>query len=603
LDTGTLSVKKIFGQDRRHVVPLFQRPYVWQRDKQWEPFWEDIRKLAEKLRRGEKPRPHFLGAIVLDQMPKPTGQVETRLVIDGQQRLTTLQIFLEAFCDLCAERGLEKHHKALLKLTRNDDPMSEDENEVFKVWPTNVDQEHFCGVMRCESPDELRKKYGVKEGNEVGHAIADGYLYFYAAIGEWFSCQPDGQAEALDALFDAARDYVRLVVIDLDKEDDAQLIFETLNARGTPLLPSDLVKNFLFHRAHFTEQPLEKLYADYWRFFDEDTSYWRRELGRGHARRHCIDIYLQHYLTLQKRDEVPVAHLYVVFREFAGQNADARELLASIKRYADVYRSFDEFVPGSREGRFFDWVGALDITTAYPPLMELFARYGDDTATVHPILDDIESFLVRRMICQLSTRGYNRLFLDLLRELMKESGTPAERVREFLLSSTAESNRWPKDAEFQEAWINQPVYQRLVQRRVRMILEALERRLRTSKSEKIALEEKLTVEHLLPQEWRKHWPLPDGADEAAEQRRERILHTLGNLTLLNRKLNPAVSNSAWKKKRPELLKHSLLRLNHELTYFSEWDEQCIENRSRQLFEVARSIWTHPTDSRLPQKTG
>src|SRR6185369_15763873 len=113
----------------------------------------------------------------LDQLITQTGKVETRLVIDGQQRLTTLQILLEAFCDLCAERGHERHHKALIKLTRNDDPMSEDEDEEFKVWPTNVDQEHFRRVMRCQSPQELRKLYGTKANAEVGHPIADGYLY------------------------------------------------------------------------------------------------------------------------------------------------------------------------------------------------------------------------------------------------------------------------------------------------------------------------------------------------------------------------------------------------------------------------------------------
>src|SRR5262245_27156942 len=139
MDTGTLSVKKIFEQERRHVVPLFQRPYVWEKEKQWEPLWDDIRSLAEKLLAGKQTRPHFLGAIVFDQMPKPTGHVETRQVIDGQQRLTTIQILLEAFCDLCRERGLTNHHRSLLKLTRNDDPLSKDDDEQFKVWPTNVD--------------------------------------------------------------------------------------------------------------------------------------------------------------------------------------------------------------------------------------------------------------------------------------------------------------------------------------------------------------------------------------------------------------------------------------------------------------------------------
>jgi hypothetical protein len=597
MDAGTLSVRKIFGQDRRHVVPLFQRPYVWEREKQWEPFWEDIRALAERLACNQEPRPHFLGAIVLDQMPTATGHVETRQVIDGQQRLTTLQIFLEAFCDLCGDQGFEKHHKALLKLTRNDDPMSEDEDEEFKVWPTNTDQAHFRRVMRCASPVELRKQYEVKANAAVGHPIADGYLFFHVALGEWLGVEGEMLEERLDALFNAARDYIRLVVIDLDKEDDAQLIFETLNARGTPLLPSDLVKNFLFHRAQLVGEPVEPLYQGYWRFFDEDPKYWRRELGRGHARRHRIDTYLQHYLTLQTRDEVPVAHLYVVFREFARQNGSPQKTLATIKQYADVYRSFDCFAPGCREALFFERVAAMDITTAYPFLMQLFAEFGSQQKVLHAVLADVESFLVRRMVCQLNTRGYNRLFLDMLKTLGQDGDATVSAVRQFLLSSAADSNRWPPDAEFKQAWLDYPLYRNLAQRRVRLLLEALERKLRTGKSEKMQLEEKLTIEHLLPQDWRKHWPLPDEAEsELAEQERDRSLHTVGNLTLLNGKLNPTVSNGPWDKKRPEILKHSLLRMNHELGEYPAWDEACIRLRGEKLFELATSIWPRPTQT-------
>jgi hypothetical protein len=598
MDAGTLSVKKIFSQDRRHVVPLFQRPYVWEREKQWEPFWEDIRSLADRLLRGEEPRPHFLGAIVLDLMPTATGKVETRQVIDGQQRLTTLQIYLESFCDLCGEHGFDRHHKALLKLTRNDDPMSDDADEEFKVWPTNVDQEHFRAVMRCASPTELRKQYGVKPTAEVDHPIADGYLYFYETIGEWLGKEGDGKEERLDALFNAARDYVRLVVIDLDKEDDAQLIFETLNARGTQLLPSDLVKNYLFHRASLAGEKVGPLYSNYWQFFDADHKYWRRQLGRGHAKRHRIDMFLQHYLTLQTLDEVPVSHLYVVFRGFAGENGSPQKTLASIKQYADVYQGFDELETGSRERLFFDRLTAMDITTAYPFLMELFAKHGGSRKTLHAVLTDVESFLVRRMVCQLNTRGYNRLFLDMLKAIKPDAKETVDGVRAFLLSSDADSNRWPPDSEFKQAWLDNPLYRSLVQRRVRFLLEGIERELRTDKSEQMVLQEKLTIEHPLPQEWRTHWPLPDDADvEQAAAERARKLDTMGNLTLLNGKLNPTVSNGPWKKKRPKILEYSLLRLNKQLEAeeCSEWNEKAIHDRGRQLFRTARRVWPRPKD--------
>src|SRR5687768_1401741 len=123
MDAGTHSLKVIFGQDRRHLVPLYQRPYVWTEQVQWAPLWEDIRGIAERALDGQPMRPHFMGAIVLDQADVPYGSIDTRWVIDGQQRLTTLQILLEAFADAAGAQGLDDYDKAAKRLTRNDDPL------------------------------------------------------------------------------------------------------------------------------------------------------------------------------------------------------------------------------------------------------------------------------------------------------------------------------------------------------------------------------------------------------------------------------------------------------------------------------------------------
>jgi hypothetical protein len=179
-----------------------------------------------------------------------------------------------------------------------------------------------------------------------------------------------------------------------------------------------------------------------------------------------------------------------------------------------------------------------------------------------------------------------------------KNGTPPERVRSFLLSSDAESNRWPRDEEFLQAWLNTLVYRILRKSRVRMLLEALERRLYDPKTEKIEFAEKLTVEHLLPREWEKHWPLPVGVPaEEAKGRRELLLHTIGNLTLLTKRLNPSVSNGPWEDKRRAILKHSALNLNRPLGDIAEWGEATIEARGRQLFKVARQIWPRPETAR------
>ena len=133
-----------------------------------------------------------------------------------------------------------------------------------------------------------------------------------------------------------------------------------------------------------------------------------------------------------------------------------------------------------------------------------------------------------------------------------------------------------------------------MQRRVRLLLEGIEQRLRTGKSEKMQLQEKLTIEHLLPQEWRARWPLPvELESEQAAEERDRILHTMGNLTLLNKKLNPAVSNGTWEDKWPEILKHTLLQINKDLEEYLKWDEATIRIRGEKLFDTARSVWPRP----------
>lgn len=597
MHTGTLNVRDIFGQERRHVVPLFQRPYVWSEEEQWRPLWEDLLAIAERLLRKQTTRPHFLGAIVLDQLRKPTGHIEVRLVIDGQQRLTTIQLLLTAFRDVCAGLAIDGHRRALEKLTLNEDPLSQDPDDTYKVWPTNADQKHFRQVMQAGSPLTLCQQFGqTQEVSRLGHPLLDGYLFFHDRIFDWLQHERPDAEQRLAALYSAVREYLRLVVIDLGEEDDAQLIFETLNARGTPLLPSDLVKNHLFHKAQTQGKALDPLYAKYWKSFDDDAGYWRKLLGRGHARRARIDTFLQHYLTLKLRDEVAAGHLYTVFRDHVmdGGRRDPEEHLASLARYAQVYRSFDHLPTGSREEVFFARLDALNLTSADPFLMDLFIVLKEDRTQLIQILEDVESFLVRRMVCQLNTRGYNRLFIDLLVALHGDEARPVDRVRSFLLSSQAENARWPPDEEFRRAWTAAPIFRIATQPRVRMLLESLERQLRHAKSEQLTFGDKLTIEHLMPQKWQSHWPLPhDRAPAEATAVREEFLHTMGNLTLLTAKLNPSISNGPWDQKKPEILKYSALALNRDLSDIAEWTEEAISARGEALFEIARREWPVP----------
>lgn len=600
MNANKKSLGNIFDPSLRLVVPLFQRPYVWRQEENWLPLWESIQDVAER-RLNNSPRPHFLGAIVLDQLKTSTGDIDTRQIIDGQQRMTTFQLVLAALRDRSKAAGDERYHKAFAKLTTNEVPLSDEADDVFKIWPTNADRNHFRAVLTAGSPDKVRSDFKIKKAssNAQDNLIPHAYLYFYDALSEWLgpSTVPTF-TERLKALWQSIKDDMLVVVIDLDDNDDAQVIFETLNALGTPLLPADLIKNFLFQSADLKNENIEGIYEKYWKPFGQDSSFWREEVRQGRLKRPRIDLFLQHYLTLMKGDEVPATHLFAEFRDLARKRPTitAKNHLQSIHSYGAIFKKFmSGFSADSPEGRFFYRLNELDTTTVFPVLLEVFKRAGGTPSDeVRAVLTDLESFLVRRMICGLTTKNYNILMRSLIQSLQSNNTFSAKAVKDFLVGQDAESTRWPKDDEFEKAWLIRPLYDVLTRARVRIVLEALELEMYTGKTEKITIDSKLTIEHVLPQEWEAHWPLPEGVPvEEATKRREFLLHTVGNLTLVTDKLNPAMSNGPWSSKKAALSQHASMAMNRKLTALNEWSEAAIETRSKELLVLAKKIWSRP----------
>lgn len=596
------SLGQIFDPSIRLVVPLFQRPYVWEQEQNWEPLWESVNEAAERRLAGANHRPHFLGAVVLDQLKTRTGDIDARQVIDGQQRMTTFQIALAAARDACQALGDERFFKANTKLTTNDIPLSDEPDDVFKVWPTNVDRTAFRSVMTSGSCEEVCKRFQVKSrARQVGlHSlIASAYLFFYHTILDWLGPKTDEKfGERLRALWQTVKDDMQVVVIDLDENDDAQVIFETLNALGTPLLPADLIKNFLFQSAEIRNDNTEKLYETYWKPFDDQSNFWRAVVGQGRLKRPRIDPFLQHYLTLMKGDEIPATHLFAEFRDFVRKNPTITpdKHLTMLHVFGNIFMRFHVgYDPMSREGQFFYRLGELETTTFFPLLLQVFLVADQQPPQeITMVLTDLELFLIRRMVCGLTTKGYNTLVRSLIQKLRTGDHFSAIAIREFLLNQDAESTRWPTDEQFKEAWTTRPVYELLTRARVRIVLEALELTLHTGKSQKVKIESKLTIEHVMPQEWADHWPLQAGVPvEEAKQRRNRLIHTFGNLTLVTGKLNPSMSNSSWDIKKKALSEHGAFSLNRKLCALEVWEEAAIERRAGELFELPKAVWPRP----------
>lgn len=592
-------IKTVFGLNRQLFAPLFQRPYVWKQKEQWEPLWQDICKVADELFAGnDECRPHFLGAVVLDQLKTPLSKPDARSIIDGQQRLTTLQLLLEAVRDLCF--GREELNLLCLQLENllyNE--AVKDDGDRFKVMPTNVDQPVYRAIMDTTSPVALRQRLEEACAGKRSR-LADAYEYFHKVIGKWLNLNgPDG-AKRCEALVNAIRAKLRIVVIDMDDQDDAQIIFETLNARGTPLLPSDLVKNFLFRRAQEAGEDVDRLHGQYWEPFDVDDDFWRTDMRVGRLSRPRIDVFLHYYLSLQKRDEVPLGELFQEYRDFATRNPDENIEwhLRMFHRHAQHFKHFLGVTTNNREGEFFKRLEVLETMTVFPFLLGLYEATDDDSERI-PILEDIESFLVRRMVCRLTTKGYNHLFLDMVAELSEKNEYTRDGVRSFLLRQSADSSKWPDDKDFLESWLGAPLYRTVKRNRLRLLLYTIDAGLHESKTERYELGRGLTVEHILPQHWETHWPLPPNEGEEAEnylerkQRRNNLLHTIGNMTLLTKSLNPVVSNGPFEQKKREILRHSAINLNRFLQDMDHWDEACILERGKRLFEVVREKWSYP----------
>jgi uncharacterized protein with ParB-like and HNH nuclease domain len=622
MNASAAAILDIFQNKARLEVPLFQRQYVWNQITQWEPLWEDIsRKFTEHLDGRQDAPIHFLGAMVLDQKLTPTTHVPRRQVIDGQQRLTTLQIFLAAFRDNCTANNCNELAEECTKYLLNTGMMNDRAVEQFKVWPTQSDREQFSDVITSASKTALEKKYPLikrkyARSYDPRPRMVEAYLYFHQALHEYFigtTAEPPlaattPLAERLLLCFTALKSSLKVVIIDLERDDDAQVIFETLNARGEPLLPADLLRNYIFLRAARQELNPEALYNTYWKPFDDP--FWRTETRQGRLLRPRSDLFLQHFLTSKQAIDIPIKHLFVEYKAWIERQkpyANVEVELQAIARQGTHFRRITAPKKSDPLYPLATFLETFDTSTAYPLLLHLLDSNLTDEQ-LREIAVTLESYVLRRAVCNLTPKNYNRIFLNLTRTLRKEGTIPAN-ITKQLVSLTGESSVWPADQDFATAWTTQHAYSILQNPKMIHVLRRLNQTYQTNKHETITLEGPLTVEHLLPQSWEEHWPLPDGSrgftwleltnattDDPiaiATRERNRSLQTFGNLTVLTQPLNSSVSNSVWSKKRPAIMNASLLPINQQLHQADTWDENAISKRGDDLLKRAMTIWPRP----------
>ncbi len=539
MHAGETKIQTIIDNQRQYVIPLFQRPYSWE-SPQWAALWQDLAELCQE----EHPRNHFIGSIVTMPSKSVPEGVTKYILIDGQQRLTTLLLLLAVIRDKCRKLPGNLADKIDDLLLKN---RYQEGTDVYKLLPTRGDRPAFCAIMDVTPAPK-------------GASLTRAYEFFERRL----RLSPD---IALEKLYNIIRNHLVLVSIVLDKDDNPYLIFESLNAKGCPLTQADLIRNFFFMRIDVKVQ--EKVHAEYWepmqdRLGDNLTEYIRHFLMRDGKIVRQSDVYFTLKESVEDR-----SHDEIV--------AQLQEVAMFSRYYANLLQPQDEKSAKLRER--MDRLNRYEATTVYPFLLNVYHDYNCkklSEADFAVILDMLESFLIRRFICGVATSGLTKIFPALYSQAGR-CPSLVEGVRQ-----TLRDKNFPRDQQFKEHFVAAKIYGGDRSAKAKLILERLE----LSFEHKEPVDpEALTIEHVMPRTptvwWRQH--LGDDWEAVHDE----WLDTVGNLTLTG--YNSEMSNTDFLAKK-EHLQASHVEMNKYFAAVDVWDDQAIAQRGESLAERALTVW-------------
>ena len=567
MDAGKRTINDIFNGNRVLEIPFFQRAYVWGQP-QWERLLEDMKDITKSN------KPYFLGSVILKQQETTTGSRigDKRTVIDGQQRLTTLNIFFKV---LCLKTNENSTFDRSFKLRDNSNALLHNHNDI----------QAFNEILALT---ELKDLEG--ESN-----ITQAYNYFKDNL------VPD------DLNLDSILSNVLFVGIDLSQEEDEQQIFDTINSLGVKLTTAELLKNYFFNR-----DDIEK-YNKYWKEVfekDEETkNYWDREIIAGRLRRTFIDLFFFAYLQIKIQETnfkvkaedkdayAKVEHLFESYKNFIKNylNNNKEAILSEIKEYALLFKkNFNYEILGEELTQDFGIdrintiIFGLDTTTLIPYTLYILRNISDET-TKNELFGIIETYIMRRMITHSNTKNYNQLFTD---KLINNKVLSKQEFLDYIEKRDDKVNFLPTDEELEKGF-NSSI---LINKQSAGILYLIESKIRNEKDSTALLGiNKYSLEHLMPKKWRNNWNKLSSKE--SEINRDRKLLTLGNLTIITQSLNSSIRDSKWedklkgKNKKGGLTEYSVgLKTISQFLEYPEWDEKTIEERALFLYEKAKQIW-------------
>lgn len=562
-------IKFFDGSDKRFIIPLYQRNYDW-KEENCEQLFQDLLKMHHSERKS-----HFFGSIVSNIQ----SGTEDRFIIDGQQRITTVSLMLIAMVNAYKAGDIQATDSKLVdKIFKRYlvDEYQEDERKV-KLKPIKKDMDAFDSLL-----------YKPKEQYVKGSNVTRNYEFFYDKIMK--------SGLTMDELFETIKK-LEVINIKLDEDDDPQLIFESLNSTGLDLSEADKIRNYLLMSLAPAEQ--DDLYTRYWNPIEESTKY-------------DPSSFVRDYLTMKQGKIGRIDKIYFIFKEYAENEGISRaELLEEMHHYAKIYSQIDNAnMSIDKLNRKLNQVRTLDSTVAYPFYMAFFdyAEKNDlSDEEKYRVLDIIEAYWARRIICNLPSNALNKVFATLHRDVLNNMNKAVEGtsptytdVLIYLLLKKGRSSVFPKDDEVKEDFATRQVYKMPANLRM-FILERMENR--DSKEchdvVKQLTEKTISIEHIMPQTLSDKWK--DALGEEWERIHQQYLHTMANLTLTG--YNSQYSNLAFIEKRDmeKGFNDSAFRLNNYVKSCNQWTEAEMKQRQHDLLEVFMRLWPMPSTTFEPAK--
>ena len=567
MDAGKRTLNDIFNGNRILEIPFFQRAYVWG-EEQWERLAEDMETVTDDK------KPYFLGSVIFKQQETDTSYNvgDIRTLIDGQQRLTTLNIFFKV---LCLKKGENSSFNRMFVL----------ENDDLALLHNHNDIKAFTAILKLENIEKLT-------GN---NNITQAYNYFVKRI----------DIEKVDR--QSLLNNIMFVGIDLSMEEDEQQIFDTINSLGVRLTTAELLKNYFFNRTEL------EAYNEFWKdVFEknaETKEYWDKEITTGRLRRTFIDIFFYSYLQIKiqesnlnvnakdKNDFSKVEKLFESYKSFIkGYDLDKKEILTEIKQYALLFReNFDhEIINNELTNEYgIERINAiifgLDTSTLIPYILFILKNV-QESAQKKELFQFIEAYIMRRIVVKATTKNYNLLFTD---RVISNKILTKDQFINYLSKSSEKVNYLPSDQELEDGFNDS----KLINKQSAGVVYFIESMIRDRNKQATQLLglNKYSLEHLMPKKWENNWGQLASQEEV--DYRNRILLTVGNLAIITKSLNASIRDSDWNMKKSgtkkkEGLRHFSAGIETLSPYLelSNWDESEIKKRATNLLEMALDIW-------------